>query len=151
MLYCLLLPPAFARLGGAAIFKSQGVMSAFYAVYVWLRLPETKGYEISEIESILHHTEWVPFEPAPPAATDADALRESALRAARGGSAALELHRRGGGGDAGGVGGSPKGAAAASPSSVGVVVATAAADAQQREFSDWDEWDVWGGRGAYRT
>jgi MFS family permease len=59
MLYCLLLPPAIAVLGGDAVFQSQALLSACYALYVWLRLPETKGYEISEIESILEFTEWV--------------------------------------------------------------------------------------------
>jgi hypothetical protein len=119
-------------------------MSAVYALYVWLRLPETKGYEISEIESILHHTEWVPFESAPPAATDADAEREAAQRAAarggvelhpRSGHAAAQIHGAGMMGTTAGGGGGVEGKAPGSP----------------RTFTDWEAWDVWGGRGAYRT
>jgi hypothetical protein len=151
MLYCLLLPPAFARLGGAVIFKTQGVMSAVYAVYVWLRLPETKGYEISEIESILHHTEWVPFEPAPPAATDAEEMREAASRVARTGG--LELHTRGGAAASAGL--SPVARAAAAAAAAAGPALTAGGggggEGDARVFSDWDEYDIWGGRGAYRT
>ena len=126
MVYCLLLPPALQRLGGRCVFRSQGVCSALFAAFVWLRLPETRGFEISEIESILHTVEWVPFEPAPPPPSDADTQREAAARARAREAGALvdgpaaELHGR-------------------------------RVKEAQEGFTDWDEWDIWGGRGAYRT
>ena len=130
MLYCLLLPPAIAVLGGDAVFQSQALLSAMYALYVWLRLPETKGYEISEIESILEFTEWVPFEAAPPAPTDADALRESAARAAlRGGGFAVELPAR-------------------PPTQTASDEAPAVPSGSPRGAAG--SYDVWGGHGAWR-
>ena len=136
MLYCLLLPPAIAVLGGDFVFQSQALLCALYALYIWLRLPETKGYEISEIESILEFTEWVPFEAAPPAPTDADALRESAARAAlRGGTYAVELHARPSAKGAGIDTGEPEDGGAVPMGS------------PRRAAGSYD---VWGGHGAWR-
>ena len=53
MLYCLLLPPAFDSMGGLLVFQLQGLFCLLYALFVWLRLPETRGYDVTEIERIL--------------------------------------------------------------------------------------------------
>lgn len=80
----------------------------------------------------------VPFEAAPPAPTDADALRESAARAAlRGGSFAVELPARPTSkteGDTAAQDGAEDAAAAPSGSPRGAA----------------GSYDVWGGHGAWR-
>ena len=88
MAYCLLLPPILAVVGGAAVFRTQAVAAAAAAFYVWLRLPETRGFEAAEIDAILSSVDWVPFAAAPPPPTQADELREQASRLAARRSAA---------------------------------------------------------------
>lgn len=117
-LYCLLLPPALSLLGAVAVFRSQAAASAAAALYTWLRLPETRGFEPAEIDSILGEAGWVPFAAAPPVPSMADEVREQAKRLAARRAAAAE-------------GASPR---------------AAATDALEEAH----EWDVWGGRGAYR-
>ena len=121
MLYCLLLPPILSLLGGPAVFTSQAWASAAAALFVWLRLPETRGFEISEIDSILSTVDWVPFSSAPPQPSMADVVREQAVR---------QGARR----DAKRAAAKAEGGAGESELPAGP-----------------EEYDVWGGRGVYRS
>ena len=73
MLFNLFFPPLFASCGGENTFTFLAFATAAYCVVVFLRLPETKGYEVSEIETLLEVVEWVPWtrQPPPAAATRA--------------------------------------------------------------------------------
>lgn len=78
-------------------------------------MPETRGYDISEIEKILEVVEWVPFTDPPPRRRPTDInLRKRIQQLADSPSASPRM----------------------------------AADLAD---SEWEEWDVWGGGGLYRT
>ena len=68
MLFCLFFPPLLDALGGALMFAGLAAGTFAYFLAVFLRLPETKGYEVSEIETILDGSEWIPFAAVPPPA-----------------------------------------------------------------------------------
>jgi hypothetical protein len=68
MLFCLFFPPLLDSLGGERMFAGLAAITFIYFLAVFLRLPETKGYEVSEIESILDGSEWIPFAAVPPPA-----------------------------------------------------------------------------------
>ena len=66
MLFCLFFPPMLAAVGGERIFSSLALATLLYFLVVWLRLPETKGYDAREVEHILEGNSWIPFAPMPP-------------------------------------------------------------------------------------
>jgi len=68
MLFCLFFPPLLDSLGGELMFTGLAAITFVYFLAVFLRLPETKGYEVSEIETILDGSEWIPFAAVPPPA-----------------------------------------------------------------------------------
>jgi MFS family permease len=66
MLFCLLFPPLLASVGGARIFAALAAATFVYFLVVWLRLPETKGYDAREVEHLLEGHSWIPFAKVPP-------------------------------------------------------------------------------------
>jgi len=66
MLFCLFFPPALQAVGAEAMFGGLAALTAAYTAAVWLRLPETRGYSPSEVETLLEGPVWVPFAPPPP-------------------------------------------------------------------------------------
>jgi uncharacterized membrane protein YgcG len=105
MLFCLFFPPLLEALGGELMFAGLSALTFAYFLAVFLRLPETKGYEVSEIETILDGSEWVPFAAQPPPArpNSRSPLCAAPMCAAPSGGAG---HSGGGGGGGGGPGGS---------------------------------------------
>ena len=69
MLFCLLFPPLLASVGGELIFASLAAATLIYFFVVWLRLPETKGYDAREVETLLDGNSWIPFASVPPPAS----------------------------------------------------------------------------------
>jgi|APGre2960657444_1045066.scaffolds.fasta_scaffold05460_3 hypothetical protein len=66
MLFCLFFPPLLESVGGARMFAILSASTLLYYLVVFLRLPETKGYDALEIESILEGQAWIPFSAPPP-------------------------------------------------------------------------------------
>jgi hypothetical protein len=90
MLFCLFFPPLLEALGGERMFTGLALATFAYFLAVFLRLPETKGYEVSEIEQILDGSEWIPFAAVPPPARppgSRSALYAAAMSAAPAGAA----------------------------------------------------------------
>ncbi len=78
MLFCLFFPPLLNSMGGEMMFAILAASTFVYFLVVFMRLPETKGYDALEIESILEGETWIPFSAVPPPHSPAAAAKPTA-------------------------------------------------------------------------
>jgi hypothetical protein len=83
-LFCLLFPPLMSAIGEQAMFGALAATTAMYSLLVFLRLPETSGYDVSEIEALLDGPAWIPLAPrqTAPRRSSSQVLRDGGARGA---------------------------------------------------------------------